>query len=119
MVKLMQEVAYCVNNEYRRASERHGCYNRSDHEAYAVILEEFEEARDELERVKTILDEFWNLVKADSFDDDKYQKLQALQSAAHYLAAECIQVASTARKAAITIYCRGEIDNHEEGDNVE
>ena len=103
MKKLIDEVTQLVEAEYGRASIKFGCINNSDHESYAIIKEEADEARDELNAVDDLLKYFWNQVKGNSPDPEKLKICQKLQSCALLAACELIQVAATAKKACITI----------------
>ena len=49
MEKLIQEANELVEREYGRAGDRYGLTNHSDHESYAIILEELQEAKAEVD----------------------------------------------------------------------
>lgn len=108
MDELIQLVDKIIAGEYYRAALEHGRINHSDHQSYAVSLEEFEEALFEVECTATALDRFWTLVKTDAHNAAKLESLDALNRKAMLAACELIQVAATARKAALTIRERGE-----------
>lgn len=103
---LMELVKNLISTEYTMASLDHGRTNNSDHESYAIILEELEEHYDEVSKAADILGKFWELVKADECDEAKLEMLKALDYRATLAACEIIQVAATARKAMITIHER-------------
>lgn len=103
MDKLIEEVSTLVQHEYARASDKFGHVNHSDHESYAVLLEEFQEAQYEVHHAEKTLDKFWDLVKRDYFDDSKVVELDTLKKQALFAACELIQVAAMSEKAMITI----------------
>ena len=108
MKELINEVSVLVQKEYDRASDQFGPTNNSDHESYAIILEELEEATVESLVCKDDLQEFWALTKnKDSQDRDKLQSLDTLRVGALLAACEFIQVAAMAHKAKRTIMERG------------
>lgn len=107
MDELIAEVTECVNKEYGRAGARFGLTNHSDHESYAVILEELQEAKQEIGHFERALSDFWHFVKNDFVDSDKLIECQEMERRALLGACELIQVAAMAKKAAITICDRG------------
>lgn len=64
MEELMREVAEMENRELIRALEHHPLFN-SDHEAYAVILEEMEELEAEVKNSRKAMKDMWDYVKED------------------------------------------------------
>lgn len=103
MKKLLKEVEELEEKEYGRAAAKFGLKNNSDHESYAVLLEATEEAADELAMVQKRLAIFWSKIRSDESPSDKLRIVQAIEFNAKQLAAEAIQVAAMAKKAAITI----------------
>ncbi len=103
MEKLIEEVKTLVEAEYGRASAKFGAVNHSDHESYAILLEECQEAESECMAVHDILGYFWNQTKRNDPDQEKFKICQKLQTSAILAACELIQVAAMARKAALTI----------------
>lgn len=113
MDKLIEEVKELIEKEYGRASVEHGPKHHSDHEAYAVILEELDEAKDEVRFCQSALDKFWQYVK----DDNNYlpfrlNGMKLVYEKALLGAFELIQVAAMAHKAQITINDRMYEDKH-------
>lgn len=98
MKELKKAVKVLMNEEYERAAERFGESFHSPHEAYAVILEEKEEAGLDIERLQARIRWFWINVKR---DDTEFQKeaLKDIEKDALNAACECIQVAAMAYKA--------------------
>jgi hypothetical protein len=103
MDKLIAEVTELVEKEYGRAAAKFGCTNNSDHESYAILLEELEEAQCEVSEVHFQLQHFWELTKANDDDLSKYSRLLEMERRAKLAACELIQVTAMAKKAAITV----------------
>lgn len=120
MDKLIEDVKNLVKEEYERASAKFGATNNSDHESYAVLLEEMEETEVEVQFVRAQLDSFWDLTKNDDDDTSKYSRLLEMERRAVLAACEIIQVAAMAHKAAATVGNRSVfIDfTHQEGESV-
>lgn len=113
MDKLIADVKELVDEEYHRAAIKFGATNKSDHESYAVLLEELEEAQSEVAEVHFQLQHFWQLTKANDDDLSKFSRLLELERRALLAACELIQVTAMAKKAAATVEIRGEL-----GDNL-
>ena len=96
---LLSDVQRLVKEEYDRASEQHGDRFNSPHEAYAVMLEELEEAEHEYFSARGFLkDSFWDKTKNDGLQQCRlYAK--DIQQHAENAAAEMIQLAAMAHKA--------------------
>lgn len=119
MDKLMAEVNECIEREYGRAGAKFGLTNHSDHESYAVLLEELQEAQVEIKTVEHQLGLFWGHTKCNDNDHVKYRLLMQMEKNALFCACEMIQVAAMAKKAAMTVCDRGAIKEFkgEEGDS--
>lgn len=113
MDKLIADVKELVDEEYLRAATKFGATNNSDHESYAVLLEELEEAQSEVAEVHFQLQHFWQLTKANDDDLSKFSRLLEMERRALLAACELIQVTAMAKKAAATVEIRGEL-----GDNL-
>ena len=98
MQELIDKVQELVAFELERANTIHPPKFNSYHEAYAVILEELEEAKDELEYTDFHLGNMWEHVKDDE-TEDVYSSLTSIETTAIRAAAEAIQVAAMAQKA--------------------
>lgn len=107
MGKLIDEVQELVEREYGRAGAKFGLTNHSDHESYAILLEEFQEAQNELHSVDKYMKEFWEQVKGDYAPYDKFVTCVDMEKRALLCACEMIQVAAMAKKAALTICDKG------------
>lgn len=108
MKHLIGLVKNVITTEYSVAALEHGRVNNSDHESFGIMLEEAQEASQEVGLVTTALENFWNKVKMDSDDSLKLEDLKSLECHAMLAACEFIQVAAMARKATLTIRERGE-----------
>jgi len=98
MDKLLKDLKELVLEEYGRASEKFGAKHNSPHEAYAVILEEIEEANDAIEATGAHLGHFWYMTKSDNPELNVYHAAN-MRDCALKCAAEMIQVAAMAHKA--------------------
>jgi len=102
MKDLAAEVRASVLMEYGRAKARFGAVNNSNHESYAVILEEFEEAVEAGETFKSVFDNFWALVKRNE-PTEIVDKLSLMRCFAERAASEWVQVAAMCYKAWKTV----------------
>lgn len=110
MTKLVNEVEELVECEYGRAGAQHGLIHHSDHEAYAILLEELEEAKDEVRFCESALTRFWDQIKRNvKSEDSKLNSLNLVYNNAILGACELIQVAAMAKKAAITVCDRNAV----------
>lgn len=91
----MKKIEELVQEELKEANEIHPAF-ASDHEAYAVILEELEECEEELAACKRQLGAIWEQTKQDIENHGLYMHLKEY---AKRLAAEAIQLAAMADKA--------------------
>ena len=89
------DVEKLVQKELKSANQRFPMF-RSDHEGAAVILEEIEEVKTELEQMEDDFHNLWSLVK----NNDTYSSTYAdwILNSAVRLAIEAIQVATMAQK---------------------
>ena len=92
-----EHVVGLVAMELQYAKENHEDFH-SLHESYAVLLEEVEEAQEDLERVERKLNVLWQSVREDDCDA-ALRQINETEEAAVCLASEAIQVAAMARKA--------------------
>ena len=114
MQKLIEDVARLVEEEYGRAGAKFGLTNHSDHESYAVLLEEVEEAEFELKVFREKMDELWRLIKCNDGDWEKHRQLYEMRKRAVLAACEFIQVAAMCQKANITVCDRGATEEFNE-----
>lgn len=108
MKELVDEIKGCVESEYNRAGDIHGPTNNSDHESYAIILEELQEAEEEQLYCSKALEKLWESIKANRGKVEKKPILRVIYNHALLAACEFIQVAAMAYKAIVTIESRKE-----------
>lgn len=103
MKKLMESVKELVDRELKMANEQFPLF-ASNHEGAAVILEEVEEADDEMIKMQEAYSALWNCVKENISFEDKYffgdneMPVDNLKKYAIRCACECIQVAAMCEK---------------------
>ena len=93
-VKILGDLMPIVDEEVARSIENYGNL-KSEHEAYAVMLEEFEEADCEFNCLEQALNNFWISVKTDT---NFFEELPTITEKSLKAAAELIQVAAMAEK---------------------
>lgn len=97
MKKTLEGVAALVDKELALANEQHPFFH-SDHEGYAVILEETEEVRAEFDRLSSRLSVLWNMIRHDSEAEPLVTSALSIRTTAQLMAAEAIQVAAMCQK---------------------
>ena len=91
------EIKNAIEHELVAANEVHPPF-ASLHEAYAVILEEFDEAEEQMQLCKEEMGELWRTVKSDHLKGS-LESLHWIQVYAQKSAEECCQLAAMAIKA--------------------
>jgi len=102
MKDLVKAIELNVREELWRASTKYGILNASEHESYAILKEEYDEAADEMERLKELMESYWLYVKR----NDEYAQKEVLKIIYKYsvlAAAEASQTAAMALKALRTV----------------
>jgi hypothetical protein len=100
---LIDSVIDIAKQEEEAAIKVYPLFN-STHEGYAVILEEFEEALEEIERLDSYVDELWHNVRYNFFnkkgtcEEVAVNNIRLINSTAIDLACEAIQIAAMANK---------------------
>ena len=95
MNAVKQEVEKLVQKELESANQRFPMF-RSDHEGAAVIVEEIEEAKEEIEELEDNFRNLWSLVKDNDIRSSTYAGWVFTSSIR--LACEAIQIAAMAQK---------------------
>lgn len=113
---IKQKIYELTEAELKAANEKFPLF-ASSHEAYAVIFEEFDEAREELEMVEYSLDKFWTEVKENESPEVKNKRLTRIYENAVKLAVEAIQTAAMARKGILSSYQKGDPAHGETTEN--
>ena len=116
MDAIKQKIYELTEMELKAANEKFPLF-ASSHEAYAVIFEEFDEAREELEMVEYSLDKFWTEVKENESEEVKTKRLTRIYENAVKLAVEAIQTAAMARKGILSSYQKGDPAHGETTEN--
>lgn len=96
MNAIIEKLPALVAEELETANMMHTVF-RSPHEGYAVMLEEIEEADDEMLALTKLIGIVWDAVKMDNEADGR-NYARVIEHKAIRLAAEAIQVAAMARK---------------------
>lgn len=85
-----------VELEHKTIVQKYGEGYHSNHEAYAVLLEEIEEAHEKLEIIKRWHDRLWSCIREDMGNLE--DKISRIEHNAKQLAAEAVQIAAVARR---------------------
>ena len=92
-----------IEEELAEANKIHPLF-QSPHEAYAVMLEELEEVKEELYACDELLDATWGRVRSDFGVADLMQRLKGH---AVFMVQEGIQLAAMAQKTLDSLYKEG------------
>lgn len=84
--------------EYQDIVSRYGAGYHSAHEGYAVLLEEVQEAEEQLEYAKRSLDQVWESVRSDAPSAVLHDRVRRVEHYANQLAAEAVQVGAVCRR---------------------
>lgn len=106
MKELKSEIKNVINHELARANKEYPLFV-SNHEAYGVIKEELEEARDNIEYADLQLGEFWDCTKANDSLEETIEFLERGRKAMLLCACESVQTSAMFEKAIISI-CEGQ-----------
>ena len=92
-----EDIKTAVFNEFNRIDTEELAFH-SDHEGWAVLLEEVEEAKEELVGIEDATEALKHHVFADDFAEVKVEILRDIRDCAICCAAEAVQVAAVATK---------------------
>lgn len=95
------EITRLADMELEAAIERFNL-NHSDHESYAVLREEIEEAHEEMINVELFSGRLWDLTKNNASPEAKREVYTNIYNTALNLAVEAIQTAAMARKGILS-----------------
>lgn len=84
-----------IDDELARIIEEHGLFV-DDHQAYAVIKEEVEEAREEMIIIRENMVKFWERVRADDLDNTDIMESIVIHGTE--LIKEAVQIVACAKK---------------------
>ena len=94
MMELKNEIVNAARAELNRANKKYPLF-ASQHEGYAVVLEEIDEATEDFNAIQFIKDRAWIEIK---HNIDASSTMVELERAAIKLACEAVQVAAMAIK---------------------
>ena len=98
--KAAESINQAVAYELQNIVKNHGAVYASEHEGYAVLLEEVDEAGDALTDVEKKLTDIWLSIKSNEL---KMFDIHLLQEFAKGLAEEAVQVAAVCERFMETI----------------
>lgn len=116
MDAIKQKIYELTETELKAANEKFPLF-ASSHEAYGVIFEKFEEARDELNELESSVDRFWLGVKQNTSYIVENDRLAEIYERTARLAVEAIQIAAMARKGILSNYQKGDPAHGETTEN--
>lgn len=97
MDEILTSVDALAEMERRRIVSKYGAGYHSLHEGYAVLLEEVEEAEEDMLQVRDALNRAWDCVRADN-DSTAMAFVHRAEIYARELAAEAVQVMAVAQR---------------------
>lgn len=103
MIRLLEEVKQVIQAERKRASDCYGETTNSNHETASFLLEEIEEAKEEMNLLWEKYTEFWHDVKTNQSSERLITDLQGVKRIATFAACECIQAAGLCEKGIVTV----------------
>ncbi|EDS08254.1 hypothetical protein CLOSCI_00565 [[Clostridium] scindens ATCC 35704] len=96
-----REVYKLIDKELAAANEKFPLFG-SSHEAFAVILEEAEETKEEAQNLEILVNNFWIGVRENHSPEAAHEELTEIYRTALDLAVEAIQTAAMARKGILS-----------------
>ena len=113
--KAAESIDKAVAYELQNIVKKYGATYNSEHEGYAVLLEEVEEAGDDLKYINLLMNELWKEVKSDSVSKDF---LNSIKVGAIELAREAVQVAAVCERFEETIANKSEPPTYREDKTI-
>jgi hypothetical protein len=102
MKKLINEA---ITRELETANSKYPLF-QTDHEAYAVLREEIEEAVEECDRLPDLIENMWGRVRIDM---EVEQVINIIEKVAENLISEAVQVAAMCRKTRDSVAMRRKV----------
>lgn len=96
MDKILEKMEAAEEAEYEKILAKWGVFH-SAHEGYSVLLEEVEEAQEEMESLGADMKSFWRMIREDN-DTEAVNIADMMYQDAIRGAAELIQVAAVCKK---------------------
>lgn len=96
MDKILEKMEAAEEAEYEKILAKWGVFH-SAHEGYSVLLEEVEEAQEEMESLGADMKSFWRMIREDN-DTEAENIAEMMYQDAIRGAAELIQVAAVCKK---------------------
>lgn len=93
--RINKHIDRLVKLELKESKQYYEEFFNSPHEGYAIIEEEFEEAEDEMRRLRNGIEALWDDVKEDNVD---IYNLMKMRETAKWCASEIIQTAAMIAK---------------------
>ena len=109
-----REVYKLIDKELDAANQKFPLF-ASNHEEYAVLLEEAEEAAERVAEIEGLMNVIWEYTRANEAPEFLHEQYTEVFRQAADLAAEAIQCAAMARKAIISNTDMRHIDAAERG----
>lgn len=101
-------IFHAIESEYINAVATWGLHN-SEHEKYAVALEELQEAKESLQMVERCMDEAFKYIRQNRSESEIESVFADAYKHAKHSAIECCQIAAVCKKG---------IEHHEEKDII-
>lgn len=101
MDAIKNDIIILTEKELAAANKKFPLFS-GKHEAYAVILEEAEEAQEGMRNLEYLISSYWKGTKENHPQDATRKELESVYMAAVDLAVEAIKTATMARKAIVS-----------------
>lgn len=98
---VLKKVTELIDKELAAANDKFGL-NHSDHESFAVLREEIDEAMERAAEIEYRAAELWQGIKENAPHRETRKQFSGLYASAAQLAVEAIQVAAMARKGILS-----------------
>lgn len=92
---IIEHITSAIAAELNRAKQIHGTHFNSHHEAFAVLMEEADEVKDEIDKLNSNMSTLWQMVKRDA---DPELHIYRTKQDVYRIILEAIQVAAVLEK---------------------